>query len=127
MDEREHGTSYQSGGSSYGGDAYGGYGPFGGFDPFGGAYGNGGSARNDYGNSEQEMRLQAAANYINSGHFREAMNVLNDISDRSGKWYFLHAIANSRLGNNIFKVLREVESHCRIVVSVVFGVEEVNF
>ena len=48
MDEREHGTSYQSGGSSYGGDAYGGYGPFGGFDPFGGAYGNGGSARNDY-------------------------------------------------------------------------------
>ena len=72
MDEREHGT-----------------------------YGNGGSARNDYGNSEQEMRLQAAANYINSGHFREAMNVLNDISDRSGKWYFLHAIANSRLGNNI--------------------------
>ena len=61
----------------------------------------GGSARNDYGNSEQEMRLQAAANYINSGHFREAMNVLNDISDRSGKWYFLHAIANSRLGNNI--------------------------
>ena len=46
MDEREHGTSYQSGGSSYGGDAYGGYGPFGGFDPFGGAYGNGGSARN---------------------------------------------------------------------------------
>ena len=40
--------------------------PFGGFDPFGGAYGNGGSARNDYGNSEQEMRLQAAANYINS-------------------------------------------------------------
>ena len=29
MDEREHGTSYQSGGSSYGGDAYGGYGPFG--------------------------------------------------------------------------------------------------
>lgn len=26
MDEREHGTSYQSGGSSYGGDAYGGYG-----------------------------------------------------------------------------------------------------
>ena len=29
------------------------------------------------------------------------MNVLNDISDRSGKWYFLHAIANSRLGNNI--------------------------
>ena len=101
MDEREHGTSYQSGGSSYGGDAYGSYGPFGGFDPFGGAYGNGGSARNDYGNSEQEMRLQAAANYINSGHFREAMNVLNDISDRSGKWYFLHAIANSRLGNNI--------------------------
>ena len=39
MDEREHGTTYQSGGSSYGGDAYGGYGPFGGFDPFGGAYG----------------------------------------------------------------------------------------
>ncbi|MCI5648089.1 MAG: J domain-containing protein [Fusicatenibacter sp.] len=92
MDEREHGTSYQSSGSGYGG-----------YDPFGGnRYGGGyGGANRGYGSSEQDVKLQAAANYINSGHYREALNVLNDLGDRSARWYYLHAIANSGMGNNI--------------------------
>ena len=45
--------------------------------------------------------MQAAANYINSQHFREAMNVLNGIAGRSGDWYYLHAVANAGLGNNV--------------------------
>ena len=92
MDEREHGTSGNQSGS------YGGYGSYGGFDPFGGAYGRQNASSGD---SEQDMRMQAASNYINSGHYREAMNVLNDLKDRTAKWYFLHAIANSGLGNNV--------------------------
>ncbi|MCD8049170.1 MAG: DnaJ domain-containing protein [Clostridia bacterium] len=48
-----------------------------------------------------DSRLRAAATYIQRGYFREALNVLNSITDRSAMWYYLSAIANSRLGNNI--------------------------
>ncbi len=60
-------------------------------------YGGQRSSRTDYSNPE----MQAAANYINSRHYTEAMNVLNNISDRNGTWFYLHAIANAGLGNNV--------------------------
>ncbi len=71
---------------------------FGGYD-----YGYGGfsgqSAQSSYGQESNEMR--AAANYINSRHFAEAMNVLNSIPDagRNGRWYYYAAIASEGLGN----------------------------
>ena len=71
---------------------------FGGYD-----YGYGGfsgqSAQSSYGQESNEMR--AAANYINSRHFAEAMNVLNSIPDagRNGRWYDDAAIASEGLGN----------------------------
>ncbi len=86
--EKEHGTS-----SSYG-DPYGGFGGYGGYGSYGG-YGRSSDAYN--GNVE----LRAAANYINAGHYQEAMNVLNNISDRDATWYYLHACANAGLGNNV--------------------------
>lgn len=103
MDEREQGYSSDgsSGNSSYG--EYGGYGPFGGFGgygPFGGGYGSSGGARNT-GGSEDDIHLQAAANYIRSGHYTEALNVLNGIKERSALWYFYSASANSGAGNNV--------------------------
>lgn len=64
-------------------------------DPFGGFGGRQTGA--DYSNPE----MQAAANYIHSRHFREAMNVLNNISERNGMWFYLHAAANAGLGNNV--------------------------
>ncbi len=100
MDEKEHGTSsYQrqenSGyGNSGGYGNYGGYGGFGGFGPFG--YGQE-RRQTQYENVEQ----QAAANYINSGHYQEAMNVLDRMEQRGAAWYYLHAMANAGLGNNI--------------------------
>ena len=45
--------------------------------------------------------MRAAANYINTQHFREAMNVLEGIPSRSASWYYLHALANAGLGNNV--------------------------
>ena len=51
--------------------------------------------------SEEDAHLQAAANYIRSGHFREALNVLDGIANHSALWYFLSASANSGLGNNV--------------------------
>ena len=34
------------------------------------------------------MHLRAAANYIQSGHFEEALNVLDGIKERRALWYF---------------------------------------
>lgn len=86
MDEREGKTS------SYGGQGYGGFGGFG--------YGQGGR-QDTYGSSEEEVEMRAAANFINNRMFREAMNVLNQIAGRSAQWYYLHAVANYGMGNNI--------------------------
>ena len=83
MKERTGGSSQSSSsygpGSSrggYGGNYSGGYsgGGFGGFDDFFG----GGYRQNTQ--QESDTRLQAAANYIRNGYFREAMNVLNSVS-----------------------------------------------
>ena len=95
MDERARGYS---GGGTYGngspfGDMYG--------NPFGGAYqGNQGGAGAS-GESETDMHLRAAANYIQSGHFEEALNVLDGIKERRALWYFYSASANSGVGNNV--------------------------
>lgn len=51
--------------------------------------------------SNTDARLNAAATYIQRGYFREAINTLNSITERSGMWYYLSAVANTRLGNNI--------------------------
>ena len=79
--EREQGYS----GSDYG---YGGY----------GGRGGSGSAT---GEDEESVHLNAAFNYIRSGHYREALNVLSGIENRSARWYYLSAMANSRVGNNV--------------------------
>ena len=51
--------------------------------------------------SEEDAHLNAAANYIRSGHYKEALNVLDGISQHSARWYFYSASANSGLGNNV--------------------------
>ena len=45
--------------------------------------------------------MRAAVNYINSGYYREALNCLNRISARTGRWYYLSAVANYGIGNNV--------------------------
>ena len=106
--EKEGGYSSYGPGSSRGGYSSGGgygssYGPFGGFGGFGGFgdFGDFAGRRQQAGGSESEVRMQAAANYINSRHYSEALNVLNDIMDRDARWYYLSALANSGAGNNV--------------------------
>ncbi len=99
MHEREYGAS---GGSSegYTSDRHGGFGSFGGFGPFGGF--NAEYRRADSGSSdgsEDDIHLRAAANYISSGYYREALNLLNTITARSAQWYYFSALAHSGLGN----------------------------
>lgn len=47
------------------------------------------------------MHLKAAANYIQNRYYNEAVNVLNQMQERTGQWYYLSATANMGLGNNL--------------------------
>ena len=91
MQERASGGSsggYSSGSSgsySYGGSS---------------SYGSSGSY-GGYGNTQIDPRLQAAANYINSRRYREALNTLDQVPERSAMWYYLSGCANAGIGNNI--------------------------
>lgn len=80
MKEKEQG--------SYGG----GYGDFG----FGGY-----RSRQSQGSSEYENYIRAAANYIQTRHYKEALNVLNSMEERNAVWYYYSAIANHGSGNNV--------------------------
>lgn len=53
------------------------------------------------GGDSDTVEMQAAANFINSRRFREALNVLEGIRNRNAQWYYFSAIANAGLGNNI--------------------------
>ena len=69
---------------------YGGYG----YDPFGGGQ------RGSYGDSGDSYQ-QSAYQYIMFGRFREALNVLENCSARNARWYYLSALANDGLGNQV--------------------------
>ena len=83
--------SGQSGG--YGGGYYD---PFGGYGPFGGGYGQ-------YGGSQQagDSYQQAAYSYIRFGRYRGAINALANSAQRNARWYYLSALANEGLGNQV--------------------------
>lgn len=65
-----------------------------------GGYGYTGSYQTGASYSQDDSYYQAAANYINSGHYAEAINVLMSIQSRDAQWYYLSALANAGLGNN---------------------------
>lgn len=96
MREREQGASgnYSQGGSGGQGN-YWDFGDF--FGGFGGFQGQGRASGGDEGSAYQ----QAASNYIRSGHYREALNVLGSMKERDARWHYLCAIANSGIRNNV--------------------------
>ncbi len=98
MKEKEQGYSDYGSTNGYGG--YGnqsGYGGFGGFGGFGGYQQQGRSEQTD----SYTSYLNAAMNYIRAGKYNEALNVLSGMEDRTARWYYLSAIANNGLGNNV--------------------------
>lgn len=82
MKEREYGSSYGNSSGSYG---------------FGGFQGQSATASDD----EDIRYMAAAANYLQTGYYREAWNVLQNISRREGSWYYYSALAHSGMGNNV--------------------------
>ena len=84
----------------------GGYGSYGGYDDpfeqfFGGAYGYG-QQRAYQQEQDTVVEMRAAANYINTGHYAEALNALNSVpaGKRNARWYYLSALAQAGLHNN---------------------------
>ena len=84
--------------SSSSGGSYGGYGSYGsyGYDPFGGAW-----QRTYQQQSTGDQYQQAAYNYIRFGRYQEALNVLGNSTERNARWYYLSALANDGVGNQV--------------------------
>ena len=74
------------------------YGQGGGYyDPFGGYY-----RQQTYGNGQTgDQYQQAAYQYIRFGRYQEALNALGNASERNARWYYLSALANDGLGNQV--------------------------
>ena len=70
-------------------------------------YGQGYSGYHGYGHqqsnagSQEDNYLRAAANYIQSGHYQEALHVLEQIQVKNAQWYYYSAVANFGIGNNV--------------------------
>jgi len=78
-----------------------GYGGYSQYDPFGFG-GFGGYQQRSYTDSDSGDNYQKAAlNYIRFGHYREALNALENSAERNARWYYLSALANDGLGNQV--------------------------
>ena len=70
--------------TNYGG-GYSGYGPFGGYQQ----------------PSQEDQYFQGARQYIRFGRYQEALNLLNNMTERSARWYYYSALAHDGLGNQV--------------------------
>lgn len=53
-----------------------------------------------YTNSDQGI-YQQAAQYINAGRFQDALNILEQIKNKQGLWFYYSAIAMNGIGNHM--------------------------
>ncbi len=68
-------------------------------NPYGGYYDPFGGYRQQ--RSQQDQYQQAAYQYIRFGRYQEALNALGSSSQRDARWYYLSALANDGLGNQV--------------------------
>jgi len=107
----------QGGYGGYGGGQQGGYGrdPFGfGFDDFFG-FGRGqeqNQQRTRQRTYQASPRMARVVHFVNSSQFHEAWQVLTEMTDRDGEWYYFSAIINDGLGNRA-SALRDAQEAVR--------------
>ena len=53
------------------------------------------------GGSGDDAELNPIYNLISKRHFREALDLLEQLPNRSAKWYYYSAVANAGIGNNM--------------------------
>ena len=67
------------------------------YDPFGGYY-----RQQSYESSQSgDPYQQAAYRYIRFGQYQEALNALSNSEEKNARWYYLSAVANDGLGNQV--------------------------
>ena len=81
---------------------------YGSYDPFGGYYGR--TYQQQSGGEDPYLR--SAYQYIRYGRYQEALNALQNSTDRNARWYYLSALANDGLGNQVMAL-----EHIRKAVS----------
>ena len=70
--------------------------PSGGYNPYGGYY-----RQRSYEGSGDDQYQQAAYQYLRFGRYQEALNALQNATERNARWYYLSALANDGLGNQV--------------------------
>ena len=78
-----------------------------GYDPFGGAW-----QQRQYQQGGADQYLTAARQYIAFGRYAEALNILQNVQNKTARWYYLSALANDGLGNQVMAL-----EHIRRAVS----------
>ncbi len=66
------------------------------YEPFGGY-----RQQQSYGSQTGDQYQQAAYQYLRFGQYRQALNALNNCTNRDARWYYLSALANDGLGNQV--------------------------
>ena len=69
-----------------------GYGGYSSYDPFGGQYQQ---------PNQEDQYFQGVRQYIRFGKYQEALNMLNNMTDRSARWYYYSALSHNGLGNQV--------------------------
>nr|WP_288723422.1 J domain-containing protein [uncultured Sellimonas sp.] len=68
------------------------------------SYGYGSSSSSSYNssyNNSQDAEMQAVFNFINTRRYREALNLLDRMPNRTSMWYYASGATNMGIGNNI--------------------------
>lgn len=67
------------------------------------SYNYGYDSNNSYNNSYNNYSsndMASVYNLLNSGRYRDALNVLSSINNRNAQWFYYSAVANMGMGNN---------------------------
>lgn len=67
------------------------------YDPFGGFYGQRTYTQRETGDQYQNAAFQ----YVRMGRYQEALNILSNSTNKNARWYYISAIANDGLGNQV--------------------------
>ncbi len=89
------------------------------YDPFGGAWGYDPFGQYRQQETAGDPYQQAAYRYIQYRRYQEALNALSSSKERNARWYYLSALANDGMGNQVTAL-----EHIRKAVSMDPGNQE---
>ena len=67
-----------------------------GYNPYGGFYG-----QRTYQQNTGDQYQNAAFQYVRMGRYQEALNILSNSTNKDARWYYISAMANDGLGNQV--------------------------